>query len=364
MGREKRKRFYQFILVFSLGIILGGCSSAKDLSEYVELEFNGIDTKGTVDYYVDTEKLFKDTLDFDVNGSHQPDEKIVEEIDKMSEAIEVKIDKTENLSNGDKVEITAEVDGDKTKKIKSGKKTIEVKNLDEPKWLTNEEVEKKLVVNFNGVSGRGEVQIDNILASPLDQIEFTVENDGKLKNGDKVNVVLSKDEEGQLLQEGYLVDQDFAPTFEVKGLSIVAEEATDISNLEDIKRMIDEKVKRDYQDFDPDKSWGSKYEIKEEKMLYRQFENESSNSDEAFSWDSSNNGNLIKIFSVKEFTGGPEVELNDSFTSIIGYSDIILNEEGEANLAEMKEIEDEKDDTYSLESVIKMYEAYGYTEVK
>lgn len=363
MGREKRKRFYQLILVFSLGIILGGCGSAKDLSEYVELEFNGIDTKGTVDYYVDTEKLFKETLDFDVNGSNQPDEKTVEEIDKMSEAIEIKIDKTENLSNGDKIEITANVDGE-TKKIKSGKKTIEVKNLEEPKWLTNEEVEKKLVVNFNGVSGRGEVQIDNVLDSPLDQLEFTVENDGKLKNGDKVNVVLSKDEEDQLLQEGYLLEQDFAPAFEVKGLSIVAEEATDISNLEDIKRMIDEKVKRDYQDFDPDKSWGSKYEIKEEKLMYRQFENESTNSDEASSWDSSNNGNLIKIFSVKEFTGGSEGELNDSFTVVIGYSDIILNEEGEANLAEIKEIKDKKDDTYSLESVLKMYEAYGYTEVK
>lgn len=364
MGREKKKHFYRLVLIFSLGIILSGCSSAKDLSEYVEVEFNGIDTKGTVDYYVDTEKLYKDTLDFDVNVSNQPDEKTVEEINNMNEAIEVKIDKTENLSNGDKVEIIADVDGDKTKKIKSGKKTIEVKNLDEPKWLTNEEVEKKLVVNFNGVSGRGEVQIDNVLDSPLDQLEFTVENDGKLKNGDKVNVVLSKDEEDQLLQEGYLLEQDFAPTFEVKGLSIVAEEATDISNLEDIKRMIDEKVKRDYQDFDPDKSWGSKYEIKEEKLMYRQFENESSNSDEPSSWDSSNNGNLIKIFSVKEYTGGSEGELNDSFTVVVGYTDIILDEESEANLAEMKEITDEKDDTYSLESVIKMYEAYGYTEVK
>ncbi|MCJ7843181.1 hypothetical protein MUB24_20340 [Lederbergia sp. NSJ-179] len=275
--------------------------------------------------------------------------------------MEIKLDKTENLSNGDKIEIIANVDGEKTKKIKSGKITIEVKNLDEPKWLTNEEVEKKLVVNFNGVSGRGEVQIDNVLDSPLDQVKFTVENDGELKNGDKVKVTLSKDEEEQLLQEGYLLEKDFAPTFEVKGLSIVAEKATDISNLDDIKRMIDEEVKREYKDLSPDKGWGYKYEIKEEKFMYRQFENESEKSD---SLGASNNGNLIKIFSVKQFSGGSETKLKDSFTAIIGYSDIILDEDNKVNLAEMKEIKDTKDDTYSLESVIKMYEAYGYTEVK
>ncbi len=360
MGKTTGKMFFGG-LVFSLVIILTGCNSAKDLSEYVEVDFNGIDSKGTADYRVDIEKLIKDTLDFDVKGNIEPDEKITEEINKMDEAMEIKLDKTENLSNGDKIEIIANVDGEKTKKVKSGKKTIEVKNLDEPKWLTNEEVEKKLVVNFNGVSGRGEVQIDNVLDSPLDKVKFTVENDGELKNGDKVKVTLSKDEEEQLLQEGYLLEKDFAPTFEVKGLSIVAEKATDISNLDDIKRMIDEEVKRDYQDFDPNKSWGYKYEIKEEKLMYRQFNNESDKSD---SFDSGNNGNLIKIFSVKKFSGGSETKLNDSFTAIIGYSDIILDEDNKVNLAEMKNIKETKDDTYSLESVIKMYEAYGYTEVK
>lgn len=362
--RKTNGRMFLWGLVFSFGIILAGCSSAKDVSEYVEVDFNGIDTKGTVNYDVDKEKLFKDTLDFDVNGSSQPDEKIAEEIEKMYDAIEIKLDKTEDLSNGDEIEISANVDGEKTKIIKSGKKTVEVKKLDAPKWITNEEIEKKLVVNFNGVSGKGDVQIDNVLDSPLNELDFTVENDGELENGDKVKVILSKDEEDQILEEGYLLEKDFAPTFEVKGLSIVAKKASDISNLDDIKRMIDEEVKREYKDSDSDKSWGRKYEIEEEKLMYRQFENESSENEEEYSFDGSNNGNLIKIFSVKEFSGGAEGKLDRTITAIIGYSDVILDEDNKVNVAEMKEIKDTKDDTYSLESVIQMYEAYGYTEVK
>ena len=78
-------------------------------------------------------------------------------------------------------------------------------------------------------------QIDNTFDSPLNTITFTIENDGKLKNGDKAKIEKTKELEEALSSEGYVLDKKFAPE-SLKGIEKVAEEATDIANLEDIKR--------------------------------------------------------------------------------------------------------------------------------
>lgn len=130
--------------------------------------------------------------------------------------------------------------------------------------------------------------------------------------------------------------------------------------------MIDEESKRSYKDYDTEYSFGKKYEIKQEKLMYRQFKKENSE-DESYSWfgsSSTNNGNLIGIYSIKEYSGGTESKLKNQLTAIIGFSDIILDENNAANVADMKEISDTKDDTYSLESVLKLYEGYGYQAIE
>lgn len=100
--------------------------------------------------------------------------------------------------------------------------------------------------------------------------------------------------------------------------------------------------------------------------MYRQFKTNTRENENIWgsSYGSSQNGNLIKIFTVKQYSGGPEGKLEETKTVIYGYSDIILNDKKEANVADLTEISDSKDDTYSLESVIKLYEGYGYKEVK
>ncbi|TKK52274.1 hypothetical protein EY666_20595 [Enterococcus faecalis] len=203
-------------------------------------------------------------------------------------------------------------------------------------------------------------QIDNTFDSPLNTITFTIENDGKLKNGDKAKIEKTKELEEALSSEGYVLDKKFAPEFEVKGLAKVAEEATDIANLEDIKRMIDEEVKRQYKDSE----YFSKYEITLNKLMYRQFAKENSYEDNGWYSSSNTDGNLIGIYTIKEYSTGTDSKLRDTFTAIIGYSYIVLNDKNEVNVAEMEKISTTKDDTYSLESVIKLYEGYGYTEVK
>ncbi|PZL72166.1 hypothetical protein CI088_11195 [Enterococcus plantarum] len=354
------KKLFLFIPII---FILGGCNSAKQMTDYVEVDFSGMNTKGTASYNVDTKKMYKDVLDYDVETGF-PDEKTQKELVSLDSSYKVKLNKDQKLSNGDKIKVIVSVDENKTKQIKGGEKEFTVSGLEEPKKLTSEEVMKHLVVNFNGVSGRGKATIDNTFDDPLNYIKFTIEDDGKLKNGDKAKVQKSKEFEQSLSDQGYVLADDFNPEFEVKGLKNVAEKASDIANLEDIKRMIDEEVKRTYKD--SEYSFGSKYEITLSKLLYRQFAKDNTNesSDNWFSSSSSDNGNLIGIYTIKEYSAGTDSKLKREFTAIIGYSDIVLDENKQANVADIKEISTTKDDTYSLESVLKLYEGYGYSEVK
>lgn len=343
----------------SLGVlILMGCSNSKELVDYVDIEFSGMDTQGTAYASVDTDKLLKDTLDFDAETDF-PDEKQKEEISNIEDAYKIKLDKEDNLSNGDKVKVIVTVNEEKTKKVKSGEKIVEVKGLDEPKKLTNGDVNKHLVVNFSGVSGRGKAKVDNSFDNDLSNINFEIKNNGNLKNGDKAILDITKNFKNSLSDIGYVLDKDFNPTFEITGLNKVAEKATDISNLEDIKRMIDENVKRQYKD-----GWWSKYEITLNKLMYRQFSKENSNENNGWYSSSESNGNLVGIYTIKEYSDGTDSKLKNTFTSIIGFSDIVLDEKNEVNVADMEEISTTKDDTYSLESVLKLYEGYGYVEVK
>ncbi|CAD5902566.1 hypothetical protein [Carnobacterium maltaromaticum] len=251
-------------------LLLSACSNGKDLTEFVEVNFSGMDSKGTAAYYLDEDKLMKELFKIDTSITF-PDEKTQQEMSEIDGAYKIQLDKMNNLSNGDEVKLTVTVDKEKTTKIVGGEKTFKVKNLDDPKKLTTKDVEKHIVVNFNGVSGRGVAQIDNTFESPLNNISFKIENDGKLKNGDKAKISLEKEDETSLNNQGYILEQDFSPFFEVTGLNIVAEKATDISNLEDIKRMIDEESKRSYKDYDTEYSFGKKYEIKQEKLGIHNF---------------------------------------------------------------------------------------------
>ncbi|EOD7438147.1 hypothetical protein ACJQ40_003235 [Enterococcus faecium] len=355
------------LVIGFIGILmLSGCSKAKDLTEYVDVNFSGMNTQGVATYNVDTDKLLKDTLNYD-GETDFPDKNTEKEIEAIENSYKIKLDKEENLSNGDKVKVTVNVDSDKTNKIKSGEKTVVVKDLEEPKKLKTQDVEKNLVVNFVGTSGRGTAHIDNMFDGDLSSVDFEIKNDGELKNGDKATINISKNLTDELMNVGYVLEKNFSPTFEVKGLDEVAEKATEIANIDDIKRMIDEGVKREYKSSEENQySWDTQYDIKEEKLMYRQF---SKDEDNANSWSDSTmskggNGNLIKIFTIKSYSGGTEGKLEDTKTVIFGYSNIVLNDKKEANVADITQIEDTKDDTYSLESVIKLYEGYGYTEVK
>src|SRR5699024_8596729 len=82
-------------------------------------------------------------------------------------------------------------------------------------------------------------------------INFKVKNNGELENGDKSEIIISDETRSSLNKDGYVLDDDFNPSFTVEGLYNVAEKPDDIENLEDIERMINEKLNREYDDKEP-----------------------------------------------------------------------------------------------------------------
>src|SRR5699024_7966986 len=150
------------------------------------------------------------------------------------------------------------------------------------------------------------------------------EKDGELENDDQAKVILDEEAESSLNHSGYILEEDFNPTFEVKDLYTVAEKATDIKNLKDIERMIEEEVDREYKKDGGMSFRNIKYEKEQEKLLYRQFDEESDEQNGgAIGNDTAKNGNLIGIYSVEAYKDSDdEKELDNEFTAIIGFSGI------------------------------------------
>lgn len=334
--------------------------AAKDIIDYVTVSFIGLDSQGKVEYDLNEGQLIADIF-----GQDGMDEEIEAEIELLKSAYTIEVDQDGELSNGDKVKLKVTVDKDQSKLVKSGEKEFTVKELNPATKLTEKEIQKHLVVNFNGISGRGVAKIDNTFSSPLNHFEFVIENDGELKNGDDVTLVWDEEMVDRLNQSNYIVEKDFKPTFKVKGLQVVAEKATDIKNFADVKRMIDEEINRKYKTDSPEDNYGTVYKINEEKVLYRQFDSGSNDTDLWYgAGKASDHGNLIIIYSVEKYNGGKDPELKEAFTAIVGYSGITIDDENNTNVTQMELFHDKRDDSYSKESVIQLYEGYGYTEVK
>lgn len=338
-----------------LEVTVEGLEDALDIMPYVDVSFSGLDSQGTAEAEMNEDALINDVFGHDLHDQQE----IEEDINNLITAYSIELDQDQDLANGDTVTLTVAVDEGQSKIIEGGEKEFTVSQLEEATELTTEEVEKHLVLNFNGVSGKGTAQMDNTFSSPLSHFDFNIENDGSLENGDEATLVRDEETKRSLNNEGYIVTEDFNPTFEVEGLDVVAEKATDIANLEDIERVIDEQVNRSFEDHDPEETYGIRYDIELEKLMYRQFDQE-----EDDWYGQADHGVLIGIYSVEKYDGGDNGELQETFTAVVGNSDIYLDEDDEANISQIDSFMDRKDDSYSLKSVIQLYEGNGYEEVE
>ena len=369
------ERMKKFGLLFVLSIItiftLAACGSVKsvDLMDYVEVSFDGMDTSGYADYYVNDYEAVVERSGFKPEDFEAEMIKLVEkkpekaeEINALFSQYSVSIDKEDGLSNGDKVTVTVTVDED-AKGVKCGEKEFTVEGLEEPEVLTSEEVEKQVIVDFVGANERGEARIENTFGGDLSSVAFTVENSGTLSNGDNVQLIVN-DEEDPLINYGYKLEEDFDVSFEVKGLQEFAQKAEDIANIADVKRMITEEVAKDYP---KDSDWGFTrvYDVKEEVTLYRQFPEV--DEDDYYGSNLEDNGSFVVLFTITEYSdkdAKKDKDVLEEYVIMQGFRNLMLDEDNKVNVSKIISQYQTEDSSYSLDTVQQIYEGNGYEEVE
>lgn len=164
------KRIIVFLGMMVL-FLLVACSSAKDVTDYVDVSFSGIDSIGSADYSLDEDKLFADIFDYDPE-TDSLDNKKLEEIANIVSAYTIELDKHQKLSNGDTVTLTVSVDKDKTKKIKGGDLEVTVEGLDDALDIT-----PYVDVSFSGLDSQGTAEAEINEDAMIDDI-FGYDNHG------------------------------------------------------------------------------------------------------------------------------------------------------------------------------------------
>lgn len=355
----KKSKF--LVAALSSAFILGGCG-AKDVTEYISVDFDGIDTKGTAQYTVNETKYLKEVFGFTGNDSYET----LEEISAAEQAIDIKLDKTENLSNGDKVKVNVVVDEDKTDKIKGGEKEFEVTGLEEPKKLTDAELEKNTSFVAEGYSGQATGHLTyNPNDEDLPQVHFEeVDSKGDeaktFKNSDTVQYKVTNIDD--LADAGYILEGKGIVEKKVEGLKVVPEKVEEIKNLKEIKRVIKENNNREFEDefniFDENEVVKS-YDVEEKQMYYRQFK--PANNNDYSSINSAERGSFVGIYQVKEYDEDKKLVAENLY--IRGLSNIVLDENENVNITQLEEISKDYDSSYSLQTVKSTLEGLGYSPI-
>ncbi|RPF57476.1 hypothetical protein [Abyssicoccus albus] len=239
----KKVLLASFTLLLSLSLY--GCGK-KDVTEYISLEFNGVDGYGTTSYDVDHEKLMEEAYDIkEEDFKDLSEDEIKEKLDEdtfkelrsigMDGGLDIKVEPDEKLSNGDKVKVTVDFNEDDAKKIKTGEKEFEVKGLKEPEKLTKEIAKDLVSIDVSGLSGEGYADV----SSNTNGLSATASKQDKLKNGDKIEVKVNVEDEEELAREGYTSDKkSFTINKEVSGL-----EEPKVLSSDDIKKHVIPKFK-------------------------------------------------------------------------------------------------------------------------
>ena len=143
--------------------------------------------------------------------------------------IDGKLSKTQNISNGDTIELTFTYNKDLAKRLK-----FKVKNTTIKLKVSGLEDGKKidpfadLELTFTGVSPNGKVTVNNNNGDDfIRRISYSVDKKSKLKNGDTIVVTASYNED-YAIENGYVVTAT-TKEYQVSGLSYYLDDKTTIS---------------------------------------------------------------------------------------------------------------------------------------
>ena len=229
---KNRKQMIKMIAVIPAALILTGCGrTAIDVNDYVDIECEGADTKGTATCTVDFARMVEDNLElFGLDEANEVKQNGI--VTNIESNLTGKLDKEEELSNGDTV--TFKWDDSGLEKLEKRYKKVKFNVSDKAMEVTDLEVPEEfdpfeyLTVNFEGYAPNGEA-ILSASDLPVSGIKFTADKTEGLSNGDVVKVTF-----GDADCEELCFEQGYVPTateneYTVEGLTSYIQNIDDVT---------------------------------------------------------------------------------------------------------------------------------------
>ena len=233
-------------LLLPLTLAMSGCgSSAVNLNDYLTVSYKGYDSIGTASFSIDIEELLQDNAEaFGLENASYGS--LLLAYDDLYGKIGGELDKTKELSNGDKITFKWDDIDEKRFKEKYSVKLnysdvdFEVTGLDEVKEFNPFDYVK---VTYEGFAPYGKLNISKDGDNPLSGISYRADKADGLSNGDKVLVTA----EGYSDLRDYCIERGYIPV-ETEHVYTVNGLASYISKLEDVPSDVISKMDSHAQD--------------------------------------------------------------------------------------------------------------------
>lgn len=190
----KKYRLWSALLICVLfSLLFFGCSSKKiDLMSFAAVEFSGLDGKGKARLDVDWGEFEKAVLSEKERDSLAAFAKVLE----LEGSVQYSVNKTDGLSNGDEVVISAEWDKETAKKYKvnfaAKEKKVTVSGLLVP---TEIDLFGEVSIEYEGVAPFARAIVRNASSDAfLKTVNYTIDNPSNLSNGDQIKVTAAYNE--------------------------------------------------------------------------------------------------------------------------------------------------------------------------
>lgn len=189
---------FALIVLVSISIALLHSRKSVDLSDFIKIEYEGYDGFGTASVKIDYDSMAdeiwaamgnrkKDLKKSQENYYSSKNQDDIYDLYQYISGVEVELDKTSGLSNGD--EITAEVTYTGMPddvNMKEGKTSVSVEKLKEIKDFNPFDY---ITLNKTGIAPRGELSIEvDYSVEEMKYIDFVLDKDCYINNGDTITI--------------------------------------------------------------------------------------------------------------------------------------------------------------------------------
>ena len=205
-----KKKLITAAILLGVPFAMAGCGRETiNLNDYITIKVDGYDTIGTAYFSFDSEKLIEDNKEA-FGLDEESGFALLDVIDKVESNLDGELDKTNNLSNGDKVTFKWDESGKETLeekykiRLKYSDKTMDVEGLEEAKEFNPFD---HISVSFSGIAPSGEANITVEDSMPVSNLEVEADKKNGLCVGDKIKITIgdnAEDAKDYCFARGYI----------------------------------------------------------------------------------------------------------------------------------------------------------------